>query len=255
MEYTISKLARLAGISTRTLRYYDKINLLKPARINSSGYRMYSQYEVDRLQQILFFRELDVDLETIASIMNDPHFDHVEALIQHHKKLLQRRSRLDQLIKTIEKTIAHEKGGYSMTNKEKFEVFKEKAIQDNEEKYGEEVRQKFGEKIFQTSTDKFRQMTEDDFNAMHEAEQKLFNYLKQANGDPASEFAQKAAAKHKEWLSFTWPHYSKEAHRSLAAMYLADERFKSYYDKSGAGTAQLLHDAICIYTGYTEEEK
>jgi DNA-binding transcriptional MerR regulator len=80
MEYTIQKLAKLAGVSKRTLRYYDEIDLLKPARINSSGYRIYSQKEVDRLQQILFYRELGVDLHSIKEIMTDPTFDRAKAL-------------------------------------------------------------------------------------------------------------------------------------------------------------------------------
>ncbi|RKJ34566.1 MerR family transcriptional regulator, partial [Butyricicoccus sp. 1XD8-22] len=106
MEYTISKLAKLANVSARTLRYYDEINLLKPARISSAGYRIYGQQEVDQLQQILFFRELDVDLETITSIMNDPNFDKSKALQSHLRELIQKRSRLDKLIGVVEKTIA-----------------------------------------------------------------------------------------------------------------------------------------------------
>ena len=138
MEYTISKLAKLANVSTRTLRYYDEINLLKPKRVNSSGYRIYGQKEVDRLQQILFFRELDVDLETILSIMNDPNFDQLNALEQHYKHLVQKRSRLDTLIKTVKNTIAHEKGDIQMKNEDKFSAFKENLIAENEKNYGDE---------------------------------------------------------------------------------------------------------------------
>ena len=83
LEYTIQKLARLAGVSTRTLRYYDEIGLLKPARINSSGYRIYGQNEVNLLQQIMFYRELGAQLETIKEIINDPNFDRLEALQEH----------------------------------------------------------------------------------------------------------------------------------------------------------------------------
>lgn len=94
MEYTIQKLARLAGISTRTLRYYDEIDLLKPARINSSGYRLYGQKEVDRLQQIMFYRELGFPLETIKEIMANPLFDERKALQDHLKHLLEKESKL-----------------------------------------------------------------------------------------------------------------------------------------------------------------
>jgi len=90
MEYTVQKLGRLAGISTRTLRYYDEIGILKPARINSSGYRIYGKEEVDRLQQILFYRELGVSLDSIKNIITSPSFNGVEALREHREKLLEK---------------------------------------------------------------------------------------------------------------------------------------------------------------------
>ena len=101
MEYTVQKLARLAGISTRTLRYYDEIGLLKPARINSSGYRIYGQKEVDKLQQILFYRELELSLDAIKEIITSPSFDEVRALKEHREKLLMKRKQLDLLIKNV----------------------------------------------------------------------------------------------------------------------------------------------------------
>ncbi|MBM7644082.1 DNA-binding transcriptional MerR regulator [Scopulibacillus daqui] len=251
MEYTIGKLAQLAGVSPRTLRYYDEINLLKPAKVNGSGYRIYGQEEVDRLQQILFFRELDVDLETIVAIMNDPNFDKEQALQKHHSKLVEKRNRLDKLIVTVEKSIANLKGEYPMENKEKFAAFKENLIAENERKYGEEIRNKYGNKVVDASNAKLRGMSEDDYAAMQALEKELFDLIKQAcpTGDPSSSLAQKAAEKHKEWLMYSWPEYSEEAHAGLAEMYVADERFKAYYDKVIDGGAEFLRDAILIFTG------
>src|SRR3954468_11887763 len=105
MEYTIQKLASLAGVSTRTLRYYDEIGILKPARINSSGYRIYGQAEVNRLQQILFYRELGVNLESIKEIVTAPSFDGTKALREHREKLLEKKEQLDKLITNVDKTI------------------------------------------------------------------------------------------------------------------------------------------------------
>ena len=87
MEYTIQKLAHLAGVSTRTLRYYDEVRILKPARINSSGYRIYSQKEVDRLQQILFYRALEVGIDEIKQLLLNPSYDELDALNDHYQKL------------------------------------------------------------------------------------------------------------------------------------------------------------------------
>jgi len=109
MEYTVQNLGKLAGISTRTLRYYDEIGILKPARINSSGYRIYGQAELDRLQQILFYRELGVSLIDIKNIINEPSFDGINALIEHRLKLLEKRKQIDLLIANVEKTIANKK--------------------------------------------------------------------------------------------------------------------------------------------------
>lgn len=103
MEYTVQKLSKLAGISTRTLRYYDEIGILKPARINSSGYRIYSQKEIDRLQQILFYKELGVDLESIKSMLLSPDFNNTSALKEHREKLLAKRKQLDILIANVDK--------------------------------------------------------------------------------------------------------------------------------------------------------
>ncbi|KXZ39224.1 DNA-binding transcriptional regulator, MerR family [Alkalithermobacter thermoalcaliphilus JW-YL-7 = DSM 7308] len=251
MEYTVKKLANLAGISTRTLRYYDEIGILKPARINSSGYRVYSQKEVDRLQQILFYRELGVSLDLIKEIVTDPFFDEINALREHHGKLLEKRKQIDLLIANVEKTIASAEGRIQMTDKEKFEGFKKKMIEDNEKKYGKEIRKKYGEDVINSSNEKLRKMTKENYDELKKLEEQAKEVLSQAfeNGDPASNLAQKAADLHKQWLTYFWDHYSKEAHAGIAQMYVEDERFKAYYDKEQPGTAEFLRDAILIYTG------
>ena len=140
MEYTINKLAKLAGVSTRTLRYYDEFGLLSPARVSSNGYRIYGQKEVDQLQQILFYRELDVPLEEIRRILASADFDGLSALQSHLAALLARQKQLDLLIANVEKTIKGMKGEAIMSDQEKFEGFLKKLVDDNEEQYGEEIR-------------------------------------------------------------------------------------------------------------------
>ena len=142
MEYTVKKLRALAGVSTRTLRYYDEIGILTPARTNSSGYRIYGQEEVDRLQQILFYKELGVGLEQIKDILDDPTFDASMALMEHRENLLAKRKQLDLLIANVDKTIGVKEGKMKMSDKEKFEGFKEKMVNENERTYGKEMREK-----------------------------------------------------------------------------------------------------------------
>ena len=250
MEYTVQKLGQLAGISARTLRYYDEIGLLKPTRINSSGYRIYGATEVDRLQQILFYRELGVNLESIKEIMTSPAFDGTQALRDHRDKLLEKRVQLDALINNVDKSIKQTERKISMTDKEKFEGFKQKLVDDNEKKYGKEIRKKYGEDTVNASNVKIKGMTEEEYAKIQKLEEQMFMNLKAAmeTGNPAGEQAQKAADLHKQWLCFYWDQYSKEAHEGLAGMYVSDERFTAYYDKVQSGATEFLRDAIVIYT-------
>ena len=251
MEYTVQKLAQMAGISTRTLRYYDEIGILKPARINSSGYRIYGQMEVDKLQQILFYRELAVRLENIKEIVNSPSYKGVDALKDHRKKLLTKREQLDLLIANIDRTIEVAGGRSKMTDKEKFEGFKQKMIDDNEKKYGKEIRGKFGDEVINQSNNKIKGLTEEQYTEYEKLGVCVIDTLKAAfaTGDPAGELAQKTADLHRQWLSYSWNSYTKIAHAGIAQMYVDDERFKAYYDKEQTGATEFLRDAIVIYTG------
>lgn len=224
---------------------------MKPTRINSSGYRIYGQSEVDTLQQILFYRELGVSLDNIKEIVTDPSFDGTAALKEHREKLLAKREQLDLLLANVEKTIALAEGGTNMTDKEKFTGFKKKMIDESEEKYGEEIRQKYGHETIDQSSKKVMNMTEEDYEAVTNLEKQVLETVAQAfeNGDPASDLGQKAAELHKKWLMYYWSEYSKEAHAGLAQMYADDERFKAYYDEKQPGGAEFLRDAIHIYTG------
>lgn len=250
MEYTVQKLGRMAGISTRTLRYYDEIGILKPARINSSGYRIYGQKEVDRLQQILFYRELGVELDSIKKIVTAPSFDGAKALREHHFRLLAKKEQLDKLIQNVEKTIALTEGRIEMTDSEKFEGFKQKLIDENEEKYGKEIREKYGNETIEKSNTYFKNMSKDDYDRMNSLSEQVLETLAEAvkTGDPAGPLGQKVADLHKQWISLCWGQYNKEAHANLAQMYVDDERFTAYYDKNQPGSAAFLRDAVKIYT-------
>jgi len=257
MEYTVQRLAALAGISARTLRYYDEIGILRPARISSSGYRIYGQREVNRLQQILFYRELGVGLESIKNIITAPSFDGLKALKEHRERLMAKQEQLDLLIVNVDKTIAALEGRIMMADRERFEGFKQRMIDENEKKYGDEIRTKYGDKQVDRSNQKILSMTEEKYEEWKRLGAEVLETLKaaQAAGDPAGELAQKAADLHRQWLSFSWESYTKEAHAGLAGMYVDDERFRSYYDGENPGTAQFLRDAILIYTGMKGDRK
>lgn len=251
MEYTVKKLAVMANVSTRTLRYYDEIGILKPARINSSGYRIYGEHEVDSLQQILFYRELGVNLDQIKEIIASRDFDEKKALEEHRQLLISKRTQLDILINNVEKTIMSKEGKYNMSNKEKFEGFKDELITNNEKKFGKEAREKYGDKAMEKSNKILKNMTEEQYKEIENLGNEVFETLEKAfkEGRPGSETAQKAAELHGKWLTYFWGEYNKEAHANITQMYVEDERFKAYYDSKNPGSAEFLREAVLIYTG------
>ena len=250
MGYSIRDLSKMAGVSTRTLRYYDEIDILKPAKISDSGYRVYSDNEIDILQQILFYKELGLDLKTIKQILSSPSFDIVEELYKHKKALIEKKAQIDLLIKNVEDTIKSKEGGYKMKNKDKFEGFKKELIDKNENKYGNEIRKKYGDDVVNQSNAKMMGMSEEKYEEFKQLEKEIINTLNLAmdEGNPRGELAMKACQLHKNWLEYTWSFYSKEAHRNLAEMYIYDERFKKYYDDNREGMSQFLRDALLEFT-------
>jgi len=251
MEYTINKLARLAGVSTRTLRYYDEIGLLEPSHIKENGYRIYGQTQIDQLQQIMLYRELSMPLEDIKKIICDDNFNPDIALEEHLRSLLTKKLQLDILIANVQKTIASNKGEIMMENNEKFEGFKTQLIEDNEKQYGTEIREKYGDDAINKSNAKIKGMSQEQYAKLDKLTEDLNEALKLAvaTNNPASEQAQIACELHKEWLCYFWEDgmYSKEAHLSLAEMYVADERFAAHYENIAPGCAVFLKESLEVY--------
>ena len=251
MEYTVNKLAKLSGVSARTLRYYDEIDLLKPKRISSNGYRIYGEDQVNMLQQILFYRELGVSLDEIKEIIGAPSFSREKALKAHLIALTAKKEQIEFMIDNVIKTIGSMKGENIMSDKEKFKGFKKKVIEENEKKYGKEIREKYGNEVVDGSNAKVAGMTEEQWKMQEKLSKDINENLKAAmeTGDPAGELAQKVCDLHRQWLCMFWKEgmYSKEAHRGLGEMYVYDERFKAYYDKIGEGAAEFLRDALNVY--------
>lgn len=250
MEYSIDRLARLAGVSVRTLHYYDEIGLLSPKRISGNGYRVYGQGEVDLLQRILFYRELGLPLAEIKKITQAQDYDGDAALRGHLTALREKRKRIDLLIANVEKTISASKGEITMNDKEKFEGFKQRMIEDNEAAYGAEIREKYGEDAVNASNQKFAGLTKERFEEQETLRRRINDLLRAAfeAGDPADALAQQVCDLHREWLGYFWGGYSKEAHLGLAQMYVDDPRFTKYYDERVApGAAAFFLEAMKIY--------
>ena len=159
MSYTINKLAKLAGVSVRTLHYYDEVGLLKPSAIQKNGYRIYEEREFLLLQQILFFREFDFSLEEIKRITSSPTFDIRRALLDHRVMIELKKKRLSGLIKTIDTTIKKLDHGYSMDEKNLKELY-DTFGEDTVKKYAEEVKRRWGHtKAYQQSMERAAKAT------------------------------------------------------------------------------------------------
>ena len=138
-----------------------------------------------------------------------------------------------------------------MSDKEKFEGFKQRMIEENEKKYGKEIRGKYGEKAVAESNQAIKDLTAEEYGKWEQLSASVLENLKaaMATRDPAGELAQKTADLHRQWLSYAWGSYNKKAHAGLAQMYVDDQRFTAFYDKVQPGAAEFLRDAILIYTG------
>jgi DNA-binding transcriptional MerR regulator len=251
MEYTVQKLAAMAGVSARALRYYDQVGLLKPARTSRSGYRLYGEAEIDRLQQILFYRELGVDLDTIRSIVAAPAFDRIAALRDHRTQLIEKRAQLDRLIDNVDRSLAAATGRETMQDKDKFSGFGQKLVDENEAKHGAEARRRWGDAAVDGSNAKVAKMTEAEHQAAAELAKAVIAALLEAmdTGDAAGEKARRTVELHKRWLMIYWDKYTPAYHAGLGRMYVEDDRFRANYDRNRPGAAEFLRDAILAYTG------
>ena len=247
MEYNISQLSKLSGVSARTLRYYDEINLLHPSRTNEAGYRFYGDKEVNLLQQILFYRERGLSLEKIRFILYDENFDMLKALNEHLTELENRRERLSKLRDTVKDTIASVKGEFIMRDSEKFEAFKKDIVDQYEKLYGEEAREKYGDSEVDMAVNKVLSLSKEDYEKFQTLGKKVMEALKAAvisKASPESETGRSVASLHKEWLGYSWKDYTEQKHKGVVSLYVQDERFKKYYDREQNGCADFLLAAV-----------
>ncbi|MDL2254098.1 MerR family transcriptional regulator [Ruminococcaceae bacterium OttesenSCG-928-I18] len=246
VEYTIKQMAGLAGVSARTLRWYDEIGLLKPAGVSPAGYRFYGQKEVVRLQQVLFYRRAGFPLGDIKRLLDEPGYDAEREMGRHIERLYDEKRKMERLISNAEKTLMSMKGEGTMQNEDRFEGFKRERLNENEKNFGEEIRREYGEATVQASNQKWMNMSEEAYESMQATERELKEVLRQAveDGDENDVLARKAVQLHRQWLEYTWPQYTAEAHIGLAEMYKADKRFSDYYDGFAIGAAAFLCRAI-----------
>ena len=239
----ISEVAKLTGVTVRTLHYYDEIGLLKPGQVTEAGYRVYDESDLAVLQQILFFRELDFPLEDIRKIMQHPAYEQESALRKQKELLMQKRSRLDGLIALVDKTL---KGEHDMS----FRQFDATQIEETRKKYAEEAKQRWGAMAAYAEYEKKASHRSDAQQKMLEGEGALILSEFGRNRFLAPDSAE-AQTLVKRWQEYITAHYytcTKEILSCLGQMYIGDERFTQNIDEYGAGTAAFMAEAIAVYT-------
>lgn len=250
-SYTVGSLAKLAGVTVRALHHYEDEGLLHPER-STSGYRRYGATDVERLQQILLLRSCGLSLGAIRDALADDRFDFRTALVDHLATLRARQKELETLVGTVEKTIASLEGRCTMTDEERFEGMKARAIAENEERYGAEVRQAYGDAAMDAANERMAGMSQEEWSDAKALEAAILEQLTaaKATGDPTGEAARKLCAMHARWLQMHWGEgaYSPAAHAALAEGYVADPRFTAYYDGSaGEGATAFLRDTLIVW--------
>lgn len=244
--YTINEFSKLSGVSPRSLRHYEDLGLLNPSR-EKNGYRIYNNSDVEKLHLILFYKSLGYKLSSIKEIMKSSDFNLEESLIKQLTILEERKEQLESLIDNVNKTLKSIRGEIVMSDIEKFEIFKKNLVEENERNYGEIVRNFYGDDSVNHANNKILNMTEDDYQRIQDLSEELNEKLGNATkiGDPHSVLAKEVVELHKEWLSFFMHHpVCNDTQLSLAKMYVADDRFKKYYENICEGSAEFLLEAV-----------
>jgi MerR family transcriptional regulator, thiopeptide resistance regulator len=243
MVYTVKKLADIAGLSVRTLHYYDELGLLRPKSRHINGYRYYDDEAVVRLQQIMFFRELDFNLEEIQQILARPDFDVIEALQSHRTLLTKKAERIVELLATIDKTIKKLKGELEMPIKEYYQGFSDEQI----EKYRKEVRERWGDKVLEDSEARVMNMGKEKFAALQDKGGAIFNAISDnmSKGFDSAEI-QKLIADWRMWLE-NFSHYSDEAILGLGQAYSQHQDFAKFFRKYHEDLPEFITKAIEYY--------
>ena len=243
MKKSISEMAKLSGVSVRTLHYYDEIGLLAPSEVVSeTGYRYYNEDSLEKLQQILFYRELDFPLKEIVQIMNASDYNKEEALRKQRELLKLKRKRLDKLIGLLN---ANLKGDTTMS----FNEFDTTEIDEAKAKYAEEVKERWGNTdAYAQSQKKTSKYTKEDWKRVNEGmDEHLKQFSESLNENPASEKVQGLVRGWQQYITETYYECTKEVLAGLGQMYVMDERFTKNMDKYGEGTAKLISEAIAVY--------
>jgi len=248
--YTVKQLSTLAGVSPRTLRYYDQIGLLKPSLVAENGYRYYGEEALLRLQQILLYRELDMPLENIRSIIGRRDFDVLSALERHKEELRKRIVQLERLVATVDLTINHLKGKKDMNKKQLFEGFSD----EQQAEYEKEAMQTYDPAVVKASSKKWQGYSAAEKQRIADEGDAVYRDILLAIPKGASSTeAQAGVERWRHHLEYFW-NPSTEQLLGLADLYNDDPRFKTNFDKIDPRLAEFMREVVKIYVQGTKSQ-
>lgn len=240
MKMKVKEVAELVGISVRTLHHYDKIELLSPTETSDSGYRLYAEEDLEKLQQILFFKELGFSLKEIKKIITSPSYDEEEALLLQRKMLEEKRKSVEKMIETLDKTLKYRKGEIHMTKEERFEGI---IFRDNP--YEQEARERWGDKLVEEANKNLDSKSQEEQKHLAEKWEMYFRKLAELRGrSPDAAEVQEVIKEWYDFLNENFTRYSLEAFAGLGQLYVSDERFTKNIDQYGEGLAQFMSEAM-----------
>ncbi|WP_172386083.1 MerR family transcriptional regulator [Streptomyces sp. MNP-20] len=244
MSYSVGQVAAVAKVTVRTLHHYDEIGLLVPGERSYAGHRRYSDADLDRLQQIRFYRELGFPLDEVAVLLDDPEADPQEQLRRQHGLLTERITKLQEMAAAVETAMEARRMGINLTPEEKFEVFGD----FDPDQYEDEVQQRWGNtEAYAESRRRTAAYTKEDWKRINDGMDALHTRmadLLDAGTPAASTEAMDAAEAHRQLISDSYYDCSHEMHACLGAMYVDDPRFTATYEAIRPGLAVYLRDAI-----------
>ncbi len=245
MKYTVQQLATLADITVRTLHHYDAIGLLPPAHVKANGYREYGEAELLKLQQIMFFRELEFPLEEIKKILNNPEFDMSASLLDHRKLIEFKKKRMSDLVKTIDKTLQKINYKKSMADKDLYDGF---SSQEEADAVAKEAKDRWGNTLaYKQSEVRYAKLSkEDKLRIKEDSEILLKEIVSCMDKGATSPQVQHLITKHYASLR-TYYEPSIEIYRGLADMYVGDPRFSAYFEKYHKELPKFMRDAMHVY--------
>ena len=243
MKMQIKEFAKLTGVSVRTLHYYDEIGLLKPSFVDAqNGYRFYDKNSLLRMQEILFYRELDFPLKSILEILSSPDYDKQKALAEQRKLLILKKERLERIIAALDSA---EKGKITMS------AFDNSDYETARKQYEAEAKQRWGEtSAYKEHAEKTASYTKDKWQEVNDGLLTVLDKFAECMNAGNTADSAEAQALVKELQNYITENYYTCTNQILAGlgqMYVADERFKTNIDKNGNGTADVVSKAIEVY--------